>query len=50
MSKVSNGVFGPGLMWNFAKFLCDENGVPVRRYLPVQSPLSFEKDIEDILR
>lgn len=50
MNKVSNGVFGPGLIWNFAKFLCDENGIPIRRYLPVQSPLSFEKDIEDILR
>ena len=37
------------LGWNFAKFLCDSQGVPVKRYSPRQSPLSFENDIRDIL-
>jgi glutathione peroxidase len=42
-------MLGPGLKWNFAKFLCDENGIPFKRYAPNQSPLSFENDIQDIL-
>lgn len=43
--KIINSFFGPGLIWNFAKFLCDENGVPIKRYLPIQTPSSFEGDI-----
>jgi glutathione peroxidase len=48
-SSLSGGVLGNGLKWNFAKFLCDENGVPVMRYLPISNPLSIEKDIVAIL-
>jgi glutathione peroxidase-family protein len=43
-SSVS-GWSGAGLKWNFAKFLCDANGKPVKRYLPVTNPLSIEDDI-----
>ena len=32
--------------WNFAKFLCNRKGVPVKRYGPYESPLSAEKDIQ----
>jgi glutathione peroxidase len=37
------------LKWNFAKFLCDADGTPVKRYSPKQSPLSFEADIVALL-
>ena len=42
-------VLGRGLKWNFEKFLCDENGVPIKRYNPIQYPLSFEEDIRKAL-
>ena len=48
-SSLSGGILGSGLKWNFAKFLCDANGVPVKRYLPTNSPLSIEQDIKDLL-
>lgn len=47
--KVANGLFGPGLIWNFAKFLCDENGVPIKRFMPFQAPNSFESEIASAL-
>mmetsp|Transcript_6322 Transcript_6322/g.10544 ORF Transcript_6322/g.10544 Transcript_6322/m.10544 type:complete len:127 (-) Transcript_6322:213-593(-) len=46
---VSGGVLGQALKWNFTKFLCDAEGIPVKRYNPQQSPLSFEADIQAIL-
>ncbi len=48
-SSIDGGILGQGLKWNFAKFLCDANGVPVKRYLPINSPFSLEKDIVDLL-
>mmetsp|Transcript_47845 Transcript_47845/g.91476 ORF Transcript_47845/g.91476 Transcript_47845/m.91476 type:complete len:114 (-) Transcript_47845:542-883(-) len=45
---------GDGMMgsikWNFAKFLIDRNGIPVKRYLPTTSPKSIMKDIEKELK
>jgi hypothetical protein len=35
---------------NFAKFLCDANGIPVKRYGPKKNPLSFESDIISLLQ
>jgi glutathione peroxidase-family protein len=46
---LSGGVLGQALKWNFSKFLCDSEGVPVKRYGPKQSPLSFEADIQAML-
>jgi len=37
------------LKWNFAKFLCDADGIPVKRYSPKTNPLSFETDITAFL-
>lgn len=37
------------IKWNFTKFLCDSEGVPVSRYGPTQNPLSFEDDIKRLL-
>lgn len=44
-SSLGGGILGSGLKWNFAKFLCDENGVPVQRYLPTTRPNAIEGDI-----
>lgn len=38
------------LKWNFVKFLCDKNGIPIKRYGNKESPLSFEKDIIEVLK
>ena len=37
------------LTWNFTKFLCDSNGVPVKRFNPKENPLSFETAIQELL-
>jgi glutathione peroxidase len=43
------GYLGHGVKWNFTKFLCDGNGVPVKRYAPRVNPLAFENDIVELL-
>ena len=45
LKSKKGGLLGSAIKWNFGKFLC-ANGVPVKRYAPTDSPLSFEKDIE----
>lgn len=45
----SNGKDKP-LAWNFTKYLCNSDGVPVKRFEPSDNPLSFEKDILELLR
>lgn len=37
------------LKWNFQKFLCDANGVPLRSFGPKESPLSFESEILQLI-
>mmetsp|Transcript_13421 Transcript_13421/g.18383 ORF Transcript_13421/g.18383 Transcript_13421/m.18383 type:complete len:116 (-) Transcript_13421:206-553(-) len=37
------------LKWNFAKFLCDSRGIPIKRFGPRESPLSFENHIVGLL-
>ena len=46
LSSEANG--GP-IKWNFAKFLCNGDGVMVKRYTPRDAPLSFEADIVSML-
>lgn len=43
------GILGDGIKWNFTKFLCDGNGVPVKRYGPTVHPLAIEIDILELL-
>jgi glutathione peroxidase len=40
------GVFGKNIKWNFAKFLIDRNGKPVKRFSPTTIPEKLVKDIE----
>jgi len=49
LKSKKTGLLGETLIWNFAKFLCDKDGVPVARFGPKSNPLSFEKDIVDLL-
>jgi glutathione peroxidase len=48
-TKMGSGILGGSIKWNFTKFLCDKDGIPVKRYGPPESPLSFEKDIVAML-
>jgi glutathione peroxidase len=48
-SKLKGGIFGSNIKWNFAKFLIDRNGKPVKRYSPFTKPDKLTKDIEKIL-
>jgi len=36
---------GTDIKWNFAKFIVDRRGVPIRRYTPEVPPYDFEADI-----
>lgn len=49
MTSLDNGVFGPGLKWNFAKFLCDADGIPVERFSAKTAPLTFEDKIVEVM-
>lgn len=44
------GVFGRNIKWNFAKFLIDSDGKPVKRYSPTTIPEKLVKDIEKYLK
>lgn len=46
---LPEGKKGKNVRHNFAKFLCDRNGVPVKRYDPSTKPLEFEEDILELL-
>ena len=37
------------IFWNFTKFLINRDGTIVKRFAPVAEPVSFEKDIEEML-
>lgn len=40
---------GDDIKWNFAKFLCDKQGKPFKRFGPQESPMSIEDDIKQLL-
>lgn len=44
------GIGGNGIKWNFTKFLCDEDGTPLKRYGPTVHPLAIELDIVALLQ
>lgn len=43
------GITGKTIKWNFAKFLIDKNGNPVRRFSPFTKPEKLEKLICELL-
>lgn len=48
-SKYPGAVGFRGIRWNFEKFLINREGQVVKRYLTTDSPLQFERDIEELL-
>ena len=47
--KVGTFVLGSSIKWNFTKFLCSSDGVPVKRYGPLTSPKKIRADAERLL-
>jgi len=43
------GSFGKRIKWNFAKFLIDSNGIPVKRFSSTTPPKELTDDIEKLL-
>ena len=43
------GLLGSSIKWNFTKFLCDRNGIPVERFGPPTKPFDFEDSIVELL-
>lgn len=47
-SRLSD-VLGSSVKWNWTKFLCDRDGIPVQRFSPSANPLSLRPAIEALL-
>ena len=45
-----SGILGKNIKWNYAKFLIDRNGNPVKRFSPTTIPEKLIKDIEKYLK
>jgi len=50
LQTAKGGFLGDAIKWNYTKFLCDRDGIPVERYATTSNPLSFEKDIQELLK
>ena len=48
-SKISGGIFGSKIKWNFTKFVINNKGVPVKRYSPTTKPEKMEALIRRLL-
>lgn len=46
LKQAKGGYFGDNIKWNFTKFLCNRDGIPVKRYAPTTAPKDLVKDIE----
>lgn len=40
---------GKKILWNFSKFVCNEQGQPIERYVPTTSPMNISGDIEALI-
>ncbi len=49
-SKLSGGIFGSSIKWNFTKFVIDSQGIPVKRFSPNTKPENMEKTINELLK
>lgn len=49
-SKLSGGIFGSRIKWNFTKFVINSKGVPVKRFSPNTKPEKMEKTIRRLLQ
>jgi glutathione peroxidase len=49
-SELKGGILGSSIKWNFAKFMLDKNGNPVKRFSPTTTPDKLVEDIEKLLK
>ncbi|EAZ80383.1 glutathione peroxidase [Algoriphagus machipongonensis] len=49
-SKLSGGLLGSKIKWNFTKFVLDKEGNPVKRFAPTTKPEKMEKIILETLK
>ena len=49
-SKLSGGIFGSAIKWNFTKFVIDSQGIPIKRFSPNTKPEKMEKTIIQLLK
>ncbi|HZJ80122.1 MAG TPA: glutathione peroxidase [Dysgonamonadaceae bacterium] len=49
-SKLSGGILGSKIKWNFTKFIINSQGVPVKRFAPTTKPEKMEKTIVKLLQ
>jgi glutathione peroxidase len=49
LKKEKKSALGSSIKWNFTKFLIDREGKVVKRFAPVDTPESIEKDIVALL-
>lgn len=49
-SKLSGGLLGSKIKWNFTKFVLDKEGNPVKRFAPTTTPEKMEKIILETLK
>ena len=49
-SRLSGGLFGSRIKWNFTKFVINKKGVPVKRFSPTTKPEKMEKTIKQLLQ
>lgn len=50
LKKAKKGTLTDNIKWNFTKFLCNKEGIPVKRYAPNTAPVDIVKDIEKELQ
>lgn len=48
-SKLSGGLLGSKIKWNFTKFVIDKNGKPVKRFAPITKPEKMESTLLKIM-
>jgi glutathione peroxidase len=48
-SKLSGGLLGSAIKWNFTKFVIDKNGKPLKRFAPTTKPEKMETYVKEIL-
>lgn len=48
-ASVPAGILGQSIKWNFTKWACNAEGVPVHRFGPTDNPLSFKSKIVHLL-
>lgn len=49
VTEATKGFLGKSVKWNFTKFLVDRDGNVVKRFAPTDKPMSFEKEIKNVL-